>query len=102
MPLLKVKSKGQVTLPDGLRKQAGVSVGDVLEATVHGRKITLIPKLDEEDEYTPAQRRIIDAQLEKAERGPFHGPFKTANEMIAHLKGELKKRATLKKTRRSG
>jgi hypothetical protein len=55
-----------------------------------------------DDEYTPDQRRSIDAQLDEAEKGAFHGPFDTAGEMIAHIEGELKKRAALKKPKRSG
>ncbi|HEV1288222.1 MAG TPA: hypothetical protein VNU44_23055 [Bryobacteraceae bacterium] len=44
------------------------------------------------DEYTPEQRREIDAELDEAEKGPFHGPFKSAAEMIAHIENELKPR----------
>jgi hypothetical protein len=65
--------------------------------------ITLTPQPPlADDEYTPAQRRIIDAQLDKVEKGPFHGPFDTAGEMIAHIEGQLKTRATTKKSKRSG
>lgn len=57
-------------------------------------KIVITPRLvversefpNADDEYTPAQRRIIDSRLAKAEKGPFHGPFDTADEMIAHMK----------------
>ena len=41
------------------------------------------------DEYTPEQRRIIDARLDEAEKGPFYGPF-TAKEATAFLKRTLK------------
>ena len=54
-----------------------------------------------DDEYTPEQRRLIDARLDKAEKGPSHGPFNTADEMIADMKAELKKRAAAKKPKRS-
>jgi hypothetical protein len=55
--------------------------------------VVTIRKLPSADaEYTPAQRRIIDAQLDKAEKGPFYGPFKTVDDMIAHLKAEVKRR----------
>ena len=50
-----------------------------------------LPRAD--DEYTPEQRRSIDAQLDEAEKGPFRGPFNTAEEMIADMKSQLKKRA---------
>ena len=66
-----------------------------------GGIVSFIPKLPTaDDEYTPEQRRMIDAQLDEAEKGPFHGPFNSADEMIAHMKGELKKRAAIKKSKR--
>ena len=44
LPLVTVKTKYQVTLPTTIRTQAGVLVGDILEAKVEGRRITLTPK----------------------------------------------------------
>jgi len=53
-----------------------------------------------DDEYTPAQRRVIDARLDESEedlkKGRTAGPFNSANEMVVHLKGELRKRAAAK------
>ena len=46
------------------------------------------------DEYTPEQRRMINARLDEAEKDPFYGPF-TAKEATAFLK------ETLKATRRA-
>ena len=94
------------TLPDEVRQQAGIKIGDVLEFKVSGGVITILPKLPgADDEYTPEQRRIIDAQLAEGladiKAGRTAGPFNTADEMIAHMKGELKKRAAAKKARRS-
>jgi len=43
-PLVKVKTKYQVTLPRSIRRKADVSIGDILEAKVEGKKITLTPK----------------------------------------------------------
>jgi len=37
-------------------------------------------------EYTPRQRRIIDASLAEAEKGPYHGPFQNGAEIAAFLK----------------
>ena len=52
-----------------------------------------------DDEYTLAQRRIIDARLAESEedlkKGRTFGPFNTADEMIASMKRQLKKRATV-------
>jgi hypothetical protein len=43
---------------------------------------------------------MIDAQLDEAEKGLLHGPFDTADEMISHIKGEGKKRAGRRKSKR--
>ena len=44
MPLVKIKTKYQVTLPTELRKRVGVQIGDLLEARIERGKITLTPK----------------------------------------------------------
>lgn len=106
MSLVKLKTKSQVTIPDAIRRQLGVRVGDLLEARVEKGNIVLKPKVViDRDEYTPAQRRRIDAQLAKSisdfRKGRYYGPFNSAEEAIASMKAELKKRAAAKKSKRS-
>lgn len=98
-----VKNKTELVVPRSVRREAGIKSGDRVEFKVSGGIINIVPELPSTgDEYTPAQRRVIDAQLAEARKGPFHGPFATADEMIAHVKAELKKRAAAKKsTKRS-
>jgi hypothetical protein len=65
-----------------------------------------LPKLPAaDDEYTPEQRRIIDARLAEGladiKAGRTFGPFGSAAEMIAHMKAQLKKRGTAPKAKRS-
>ncbi len=96
----------QRMLPLRVRRQAGIKAGDQLEVRASGGIVTLIPKLPSaDDEYTPEQRRIIDARLAKADedirKGRTYGPFNTADEMITSMKSELKKRAAGKKPKRS-
>jgi AbrB family looped-hinge helix DNA binding protein len=106
---VKVQPKGQMTIPRRVRSAVGLIDGDLVEVRAVGKKIVITPHLlidrsrfpNTDDETTPVQRRIIDAQLDEAAKGPFHGPFSTANEMIAHMKGELRKRAAASKTKRS-
>ena len=78
MLLVKVKAKYQVTLPVAVRKKAGLAVGDLLEAEVKGKKITLTPK------------SIIDREialgLEDFQRGRFIGPFQTAKAAVRALR----------------
>ena len=37
-------------------------------------------------EYTPEQRRRLDASLAESEKGPHYGPFKNGAEVAAFLK----------------
>src|SRR5438128_4558886 len=95
--LVKIQRKGQMTLPSRLRSAIGVAEGDMVEASVQRGKIVLTPKLvidrsklpNADDDYTPAQRRVIDARLAEAEadirHGRVHGPFETHEEMMAFL-----------------
>jgi bifunctional DNA-binding transcriptional regulator/antitoxin component of YhaV-PrlF toxin-antitoxin module len=84
MTLVKVKAKYQVTLPGQLRKQVGVTVGDVLEAKVEKGRILLSPK--------SVVDRAIAEGLEDLRKGHVYGPFETVDEMLASLKGKGRKR----------
>ncbi|MEO6349982.1 MAG: AbrB/MazE/SpoVT family DNA-binding domain-containing protein [Candidatus Limnocylindrales bacterium] len=44
MALTRVRGKGQVTLPDSIRKAAKLSEGDYLEITVAGGSVVMRPK----------------------------------------------------------
>jgi hypothetical protein len=90
-------------VPPAIQRKAGLTGGKQVEFRASGGVITITRKMPAaDDEYTAEQRRIIDAELEEAAKGPFHGPFDTADEMIAHIKGHLEKRAAAKKPKRSG
>ncbi len=93
--IVKLPRRGQVTIPTRLRARVGLVDGDLLEAKVERRKIVLTPKRIVDREYTPAQRRIIDARLaeslEQAKKGETYGPFDTHEEMTAFLHGEATK-----------
>ena len=96
--------KGQVTIPTRIRSRLGIADGDVLDMKVRSNCVVLTPKpaVDDDDpEYTPEQRKIIDAELAKGledvRMGRVYGPFDTAEELIASMKGELRKRAASRK-----
>jgi AbrB family looped-hinge helix DNA binding protein len=44
MTLIRIRTKGQLTLPDSIRRLAHIAEGDVLEATVEEAGIVLRPK----------------------------------------------------------
>lgn len=86
-----------LVVPASVRRRAGIKAGDQLEFKVSGGIINIIPKLPSaDDEYTPAQRRVIDAQLAEAAKGPYYGPFKTADAAIKFLNRETRKRKATK------
>jgi AbrB family looped-hinge helix DNA binding protein len=107
--LVKVQPKGQMTIPRRVRSAVGLVDGDLVEVKAVGRKIVITPQLvidrskfpTADDEYTPAQRRAIDARLAEAEKGPFHGPFRNGAEVAAFLKKTQRsvKHARLKRDR---
>jgi bifunctional DNA-binding transcriptional regulator/antitoxin component of YhaV-PrlF toxin-antitoxin module len=93
-----VKDRIGLTVPPSVQHKAGFKTGDVVEFKVCGGVITILPKLpNADDEYTAEQRRSIDAQLDEAEKGPFHGPFNTANEAIKFLHREIRNRKAKRK-----
>lgn len=89
MPLVKVKEKYQVTLPASVRQKAGVTVGDLLEAEVKGKKITLTPKV-------VVDRALIEKRLaesfEDFRKGRVYGPFSSAKEAVRALKAGKKRK----------
>jgi len=58
-----------------------------------------------DDEYTPAQRKIIDARLAKADQdikaGRLSPVFDTAEEMITHPHKAAKKNRSKRKSKRA-
>jgi AbrB family looped-hinge helix DNA binding protein len=100
--IVKVQRKGQVTIPTRLRVQVGLVDGDLVEAKAERGKIVLTPKMIVDREYTPAQRRVVDARLaeslEQANKGHTYGPFETHKDMTTFLHGEAKKARSKKTT----
>ena len=109
----KIQNKGQVTIPTSVRRQAGLSKGDLVNFAFQRGKIVITPRLvigrskfpTADDEYTPEQRRTIDARLAEGladiKAGRTFGPFDTADEMIAHMKRGLRKNAASRRVTRS-
>ena len=108
--LVKVQPKGQMTIPRRVRSAVGLVDGDLVEVRAVGKRIVIIPQLvidrskfpNADDEYTPEQRRIISARLDKAEKGPFFGPFKSGAEVASFLKKRVRSTDTAAKSRKLG
>jgi AbrB family looped-hinge helix DNA binding protein len=109
--IVKVQRKGQVTIPNRMRTQAGIADGDLVEAVFSRGRIILTPKVAVDrskfpahDEYTPEQRRIIDAGIAEGlhdfKAGRSHGPFASAKEASAYIERMAKQRANAKRSKR--
>ena len=88
MPLVKIKEKYQVTLPASVRAKVGVSVGDLLEAEVKGKQITLTPKV-------AVDRALVETRLAEGladlKAGRIYGPFGSARDAVRSLRREAKR-----------
>ena len=96
-----VKRNTTLIVPPSVRRRAGLKAGDRVEFRVSGGRITIVPKPPTaDDEYTPEQRRIIDARLAKADEdiqhGRVYGPFEV-EEAIQFLRKEIKVRKANKR-----
>ncbi len=98
------KDKTPLMVPEPIRRRAGFKPSDRLEFKASGGVITITAKPDDEDEYTPEQRREILADLKLAKKdiaeGRFYGPFKTGAEVRKFVEAELRKTAGAKPKRR--
>jgi len=102
--------KGQVTIPTRIRTRLGIADGDVLDLKVRSNCVVLTRKAvdysqfpNADDEYTPAQRKIVDAELAKGledvRMGRVFGPFETVEALVASMRREGKLAANKRKTR---
>jgi antitoxin component of MazEF toxin-antitoxin module len=90
---LPVKNNAPVIIPPAALRRAGFKDGQELEVRAAGGVITILPKLpDADDEYTADQRRVVDSRLAEARKGPWHGPFDTAEEAVSFIEAEVRKR----------
>jgi AbrB family looped-hinge helix DNA binding protein len=83
MAIVTIKNKYQVVIPQRVREQVGVQVGDLLEAQVDKGKIVFTPK--------SIVDRAIAEGLDDIKKGRVHGPFASAGEMVAALKDKGRK-----------
>jgi AbrB family looped-hinge helix DNA binding protein len=100
-----VKNRTPLVVPPAVRRQAGLRSGDELEFRVSGKVITIRPKVPPTaNEYTAAQRQVIDRGiakgLEEIRKGRFHGPFETADAAITYLQSlaRSRKKAAVRKS----
>ncbi|MGA3026583.1 MAG: AbrB/MazE/SpoVT family DNA-binding domain-containing protein [Bryobacteraceae bacterium] len=107
----RIQHKGQVTIPTSVRRKAGLAKGDLVNFAFQRGKIIITPKIvidrssfpNADDEYTPRQRRIIDARLARGladiKAGRVSEAFSDHGEFIAALHKEAARLAAQKSKR---
>jgi AbrB family looped-hinge helix DNA binding protein len=90
MDIVTVKNKFQIVIPQHVREQVHVEIGDLLEASVERGKITFTPK-------SLIDRHLAEG-LEDARKGRTHGPYDSAEKAIRAL--NLRTKALRKKRRK--
>ena len=83
MPYVKVKNRGQVTIPAEFRHQLHLEEGDLLEATVEGGNIVFRPEAVIDQESVES---AIDEGFKDYREGHVHGPFENIEEVDEYLK----------------
>ena len=90
MNIVAVKNKFQIVIPQHIREQIRVEVGDLLEASVERGKITFTPK-------NLVDRRVLEG-LEDVRHGRTHGPYGSVSDAMQALERRAKRRT--KKSKR--
>lgn len=85
MDIVAVKNKFQIVIPQHIREQVHVEIGDLLEAGVENGKITFTPK-------SLIDRHLAEG-LEDAKHGRTHGPYASAQDAIKALETRAKRHA---------
>lgn len=97
----KVGPKHQVTIPKEVFEKLELEVGDYLDVQVRGNTIAMVPaKLIPKDQawfYTPEWQRKEREADETIARGEVSGPFRSAQELIAHLDKSAERKSRNKK-----
>ena len=84
MDFVTVKNRFQIVIPQHVREQMLVEIGDILEVGVENGKIIFTPK-------SLVDRHLVEG-LEDARKGRTHGPYGSAAEAVAALETRARRR----------
>lgn len=73
MPVVKVRTNRQVTIPKVIFDALGLKEGDFVEVTLKKNHIVIAPKrlVDPEDTLTPEEEKIVDKGFAQLKRGEY-------------------------------
>ncbi len=96
MALTKIRQNFQVTIPKAARTAVGFKIGDVVEAIPHRQGVLLKAKAVVDKELDHVRAAYHQAKAD-AKAGRLSGPFDTADDLIAHLHRQTRRRRARKR-----
>jgi len=88
MPLVKVRARCQVTIPEEVRRRVGLQVGDYRKVEAQGEEIVLIPKrlaAQEEAWFWSEEWQEKEREADEALARGDYKEFSDAEELIREL-----------------
>ena len=88
MSLVRVGTKNQVVIPKSVRSLLGVRPGDYVEIAFEKNRALIKPKkiVDRDEPIGPGTRESLRRALDDVKKGKVHGPFQSAEELLAALR----------------
>jgi AbrB family looped-hinge helix DNA binding protein len=73
MPVVKIRTNRQVTIPKTIFETLGLREGDFIEVTLKKDQILLEPKrlMDFADTLTPEEERVVEQGFKQLKRGDY-------------------------------
>ena len=96
--LTRIGPKHQITIPKEIFQNLHLEIGDYLEVQVRDNFITMMPKKliskDQDWFYTPEWQKKEREADEDIARGDLDGPFDSAKDLTAYLRGLKKNKSS--------
>ena len=73
MPVVKIRTNRQVTVPKAIFDELGLKEGDFVEVSLEGVNIVIKPKrlVALEDTLTPEEEKLVDEGFRQLKRGEY-------------------------------
>ena len=73
MPIVKIRTNRQVTVPKTIFDDLGLKEGDFVEVSLQGTDIVIKPKrlVDLEDSLSPEEEKLVEVGFEQLRNGEF-------------------------------
>lgn len=73
MPIVKIRTNRQVTVPKAIFDDLGLKEGDFVEVNLQGTDIVIRPKrlVDMEDSLSPEEEKLIETGFDQLKNGEY-------------------------------